>query len=75
LRLTGRSPDAAELELLRELYDEQRAIFLDKAEQDAAEFVKLGESTASAALDPPGLAALTVVCQAILNLDATIFER
>jgi hypothetical protein len=75
LRLTGRAPDAAELELLRELYNEQRALFSDKAEQDAVKFAKLGESTASAALDPPGLAALTVVCQAILNLDATIFER
>jgi hypothetical protein len=75
LRLAGRAPDATELELLGELYDQQRMLFLDNGKQDAEKFVKLGESPANAELPPADLAALTVVCQAILNLDATIYER
>jgi hypothetical protein len=42
---------------------------------EAAQFVHVGESTPDAAIEPVDLAALTVTCQAILNLDAAIFER
>jgi hypothetical protein len=38
-------------------------------------FIKLGESPLDAKLNAAHVAALTVVCQAILNLDATIMER
>lgn len=75
LRLTGRGPNAVELELLTSVYDEQRKLFADTAEQDAARFVALGDLPANADLSPVELAALTVTCQTILNLDATVYER
>ncbi|MCI0334677.1 MAG: DUF1553 domain-containing protein [Planctomycetes bacterium] len=75
LRFTGRCPDEAELELLTDLYNEQKALFGDRSQQDAAAFGKLGESPLGANSDLAHIAALAVTCQAILNLDATIFER
>ena len=74
LRLTARHPDAAELALLTDLYNEQLTLFADAAQQPS-HFLKVGEAQPESKLTPPNLAALTVVCQAILNLDATIFER
>jgi hypothetical protein len=75
LRLAGREPDVMEQNLLRDLYHEQRELFLDTTQQDASKFIELGESPPDVELDPKHLAALTVVCQAILNLDAAIYER
>ena len=75
LRLTGRAPDSAETDLLTELFHEQQTFFSDSREQDASKFVQLGESRPDAGLDIVDIAALTVTCQAILNLDATVFER
>lgn len=75
LRLTGRHPDLTERNLLADLYHEQNTLFAGKSQQDAAAFVKLGDSQLDPKIDARHLAALTVTCQAILNLDATIFER
>jgi hypothetical protein len=75
VRLAGRHPDAAELALLSDLYNEQATLFADTDIQDATQFLHEGESQPESKLSPSNLAALTVVCQTILNLDATIFER
>jgi hypothetical protein len=75
LRFTGRHPDGVEINLLSDVYNEQLALFADKTQQDATAFTKLGESKVDAKLDARHVAALTLVCQTILNLDATIFER
>jgi hypothetical protein len=75
LRFTGRHTDATERNLLVDLYNEQTTLFADKSQQDPATFTKLGDSKLDPKLDAAQIAALTVVCQAILNLDATIFER
>jgi hypothetical protein len=75
LRLTARLPDDTELPLLLRLFHEQRALFADPTRQDAAQFLKIGQSPPSEAIAPADLAALTVLCQAILNLDATIYKR
>lgn len=75
LRLTGRRPDSVERKLLQSVYDQQRKLFVDTTQQNAFKFIQLGESTPDPTLEPASLAALTVTCQAILNLDATIFER
>jgi len=75
LRLTGRHADSAELALLADLFNEQVALFADAKEQDAAQFLHEGEAQSDSKLSPANLAALTVVCQTILNLDATIYER
>ena len=69
-------PMPTELALLTDLYNEQAALFAD-----AAAARRHRNSSPSANRSPnrsslrPNLAALTVTCQAILNLDATIFER
>ena len=55
--------------------DPQVTLFADKSQQNPAAFTKLGDSKLDPKLDPAHVAALTVVCQAILNLDATIYER
>ncbi len=75
LRLTGRHPDARELALLTDLYQEQLPLFTDAKQQDSGKFLSIGESKSETKLPSPQLAALTVVCQTILNLDATIVER
>jgi hypothetical protein len=83
LRLTGRPPDSTELELLLGIYEDQRKLFetsseppgLPQRSQDAAKFLGLGDAKPPATIDPAHLAALTVACQAILNLDATIYKR
>jgi hypothetical protein len=75
LRLTGRRPDAVELELLTTVYNDQRKLFADLTQQDAFKFIQLGEARPDPTLVPANVAALAVTCQAILNLDATIFER
>ena len=74
-RLTGRPPEPKELSVLEDMYNEQRGLFRDVAQQDPAKFTAIGESHAASDLDPADFAALTVTCQAIMNLDATIHER
>ena len=74
LRLAGRKPTAAELAILTDLYEEQLASFSAGA-GSAAQLTALGETKPDAAIPPAELAALTITCQAILNLDATIYER
>jgi hypothetical protein len=75
LRLTGRYPDSTERNLLTDVYNEQATLFADKSQQNPTAFTKLGDSQLDPKLDSAHVAALTVVCQTILNLDATIFER
>ncbi len=75
LRLTSRPPRETELNLLVDLYNVQRSQFADAAIQDPAKMLAIGEATSESTLDVADLAALTVTCQAIMNLDATIHER
>jgi hypothetical protein len=75
LRLTGRRADDQEMKLLADLYHEQRQLFANATQQDAKKFVDAGDSPVDQAVDATDLAALAVTCQAILNLDATIYER
>jgi hypothetical protein len=76
LRLAGREPDEQELTLLVELYQEQLAIFNDADGAEAAvKLLAIGETPRDDSLPAADLGALTVACQAILNLDATIYER
>jgi len=74
-RLTGRQPDAKELDLLGEVYQQQYELFANGGEQNAFEFLQIGDTKPDATMAPADLAALTATCQVILNLDATIYER
>jgi len=72
--LTGRSPLDQERALLVELTAEQRAHFA--AEPGAgARLRSIGESPLDEGLDPIDAAAATVVAQAMLNMDATVWSR
>jgi hypothetical protein len=75
LRLAGRHPDPVELELLTKVYHEQRTLFRDPSQQDPHQFVQFGDSQSDNSLPVADVAALSVVCQVILNLDATIYSR
>jgi len=70
----SRMPTARESELLAALHDEQLALFKSKPDE-AKRLLAIGDSPAARDLDPAEAAALTVVCQAILNLDAAIWNR
>lgn len=72
LRLTGRRPDKQEQAILLSLLKEEREYYASH-EEEASKLIALGESEASGSV--VDLAALTTVCQTILNLDATIWKR
>ncbi|MFC4991213.1 DUF1553 domain-containing protein [Rubritalea tangerina] len=74
VRLAGREADERELELLEELYNQQLDHY-KKAEEEAQKLVQHGESGVPEGVDVVELAAMTVVGQAILNLDASIWKR
>ena len=73
-RVTGRSPDETDCRLLEALYREQLALF-DSGEQQAEAFLKPGELKPAADIPANHLAAFTVVCQTLFNLDAAVYSR
>ncbi|TWT40659.1 DUF1553 domain-containing protein [Botrimarina hoheduenensis] len=72
--LTGRAPDDRERAALIALLDAETAHYADDPDA-AAGLLSIGESDAPAELDTNRLAAMTVVCQAVMNLDATVWKR
>ncbi|MCM2370528.1 DUF1553 domain-containing protein [Aporhodopirellula aestuarii] len=74
VRLTGRHPDDNELQILLDQMASERDYFTQNRSAASA-FIKIGESEPDADLDSVELAAMTAVCQTILNLDATIWKR
>ena len=74
LRLTGRMPDAFESKTLLKLLADER-VHYSRHPKEASQLLSLGERKPKVKLSAPELAALTTVCQAILNLDATIWKR
>jgi hypothetical protein len=68
---TSRSPSSEELAILREMYDAQLNEYRVSPAL-AKELLAVGEWPAPAELDPPELAAMSVVASAILCLDETI---
>ncbi|MFN0119656.1 MAG: DUF1553 domain-containing protein, partial [Blastocatellia bacterium] len=71
---TARRPAARELTLLRQLLAQQTAIYQADANAAAA-LLKVGESPADTSLAPAELAAWTMVCSAILNLDEVMTKE
>ncbi len=74
LKLAGREPDEIELSTLQQLLNDEQAYY-SKNPEAATELLSVGEAKLANDTDPSQLAALTNVCQAILNLDATIWKR
>ena len=74
LQLAGRQAEAAELQVLTQLFDQQKTMFSDGL-QDAAKLLEVGEAAADSTLPNNDLAAMTIVAQAIFNCDATVWKR
>ena len=74
LRLTGRTPTEEEKKILSELADLEAAFYAARP-KEAKKLIESGDSVPSDSLDPVQLASMTIVCQAIMNLDATIWNR
>lgn len=74
LRLTGRVPDPRERQLLGDLLAEEEAYYSAHPVQ-AKKLLTRGDAQINQKIDAAKLAALSNVCQAILNLDATIWKR
>jgi hypothetical protein len=70
-RATSRRPNADELGLLRAALADFRARYANSP-ADAQALVEVGEAPVPAGLDTIELAAWTLVCSSLLNLDATI---
>ena len=73
LLFTGRRPDQREQRLLEQLLHDEAEHFAEHPDR-AKQFVTMGEKKAEET-DAVAIAALTTVCQAILNLDATVWKR
>jgi len=73
-RLTARAPDSQELAVLDTLWQEQEKIFTKEPDR-ARQLISVGGRTRDPNLNAVDLAAMTIVTQAILNLDATIWKR
>ncbi len=72
--LTGREPDGTERRALTNLLNAEREFYRNH-DDEAQKLISLGDSSPGDNVKPEELAALTTVCQAILNLDATIWKR
>ena len=72
--LTSRQPEAEELEILNELYQQQLEHYQDNEDQ-AKDFLSTGDAPADDSLPPSRLAAATVLINAIMNLDECVRNR
>ncbi|TWT97721.1 Planctomycete cytochrome C [Botrimarina colliarenosi] len=71
---TGRAPTDDEAALLARLQEQELAYYRSHP-GEAAKLLRLGDLPVREGEDPAELAAMTIVCQAILNLDATVWRR
>ncbi|MEM6692361.1 MAG: DUF1553 domain-containing protein, partial [Planctomycetota bacterium] len=74
LRLAGRPATDDESKQLVVLFLEEHEFFTGHPDH-AADLIGHGDARVDALISPNELAAMTVVCQVILNLDATIWKR
>ncbi|TWT77606.1 Planctomycete cytochrome C [Posidoniimonas polymericola] len=74
VRFAGREATDPEQRILEQLLADEQTYYREHPEA-ARELIGAGSSEVDASLDESRLAALTTVCQAILNLDATVWKR
>lgn len=68
---TGRAPNKREADLLLKLKEDRHAAYRSRRD-DAIRLLSIGESRRDESIDPTTLAAWTLVCNAILNLDEVL---
>lgn len=71
--VTSRVPKQEELDVLLALYEEKQAYFQSKP-QEAQQLLHVGDSPSDPDLEPAQVAALTVVANALFNLDEAKFR-
>lgn len=74
MRLTSRKPEQREIEILKSLVSDQVERF-SKTPNAATKYLAVGEAEADADVDLPTLAAVTVMVNAIMNLDESVRQR
>jgi len=74
VRLTGRNCTEQEMNTLRAILDGQAEYFGKEPEQ-ATKLLSIGDQKPVTALDPIQVAATTIVVQAVLNADVSIWRR
>ncbi|MEM6471512.1 MAG: DUF1553 domain-containing protein [Planctomycetota bacterium] len=74
LAFSGRRPDQKERATLQQYYIDEKSWFQDHPEA-ATELLHIGDEPAESSIPTHELAAMTTVCQAILNLDAVVWKR
>ena len=72
--LTSREPDNRELDLLKQLYQEERMVF-SEAPARADSLLAVGEHPRDAGLPKEELAALTMVANTLVNYDEAVYKR
>ena len=72
--VTSRSPEASELAVLEQAWQDFQAHY-DASPSEAQFLLSVGESDADAEIDPVSLAAMTAVCNLLLNLDEGIHRE
>ena len=70
----SRLPDAKEAKVITALFDSSLKSFRDDPNL-VTEFLSYGESSVASHVDQAELAAWTIVCNAILNLDETLNQH
>jgi uncharacterized protein DUF1553/uncharacterized protein DUF1549/concanavalin A-like lectin/glucanase superfamily protein/cytochrome c len=74
LRCLSRKPDAQEIQICTQLYQEQLTHF-KATPKEAEELLKTGNAKPNPTIPPPEAAAATVLAQALLNHDACVVKR
>ena len=74
LRCLSRKPDAKELQICAQLYQEQLAHF-KTVPKEAEELLKTGNTKHDASVPAPEAAAAAVLAQALMNHDASVVKR
>jgi hypothetical protein len=73
-RMTSRKPNAAELEVLTQMFLRQLTFFEDEQEA-AAKFLAVGDHQPDVALNATELAALTTVAEGLMSYDEFVMKR
>lgn len=73
-RLTSRSPDTRESEILQQMYAQQKDWY-ERHPEAAARLLSVGETKVDAAQSPVEIAALANVISAIMNYDGCVMKR
>jgi hypothetical protein len=72
--LTSRNPKPAELEVLTNMFEEQRTL-LSLDQQETTKFLTVGDKSNDPEIPPVELAATALVANALLNFDETVMKR